>query len=147
MTDQDCRRLVAQCLQNGMSLSDIQKLLASDHDMRMTYLDLRLLAAELDVDWEALEPEAPAEDLSPETALDAEPEPALGSTAVTVSKLVRPGAAMSGSVTFASGAKAEWYVDSMGRLGLNPDDDSSQPTQDDIQDFQVELQKQMTGMA
>ena len=148
MTEQECKKFVAEQLRQGVSLSDIQKLLADEHGFRITYLDLRLLAADLDVDWEKLEPEKP--DVPPEEDdLDlGEPEPPAPATGtrVTVSKLVRPGAAMSGEVDFASGARAEWFVDAMGRLGLQPKDGSTQPTQDDIREFQIELQKQLTGM-
>ena len=70
-----------------------------------------------------------------------------GTTKVEISKLVRPGTAISGTVTFASGAHGEWYVDQMGRLGLSLDDGSSKPTQDDVRKFQMELQKQLQGGA
>jgi hypothetical protein len=50
-------------------------------------------------------------------------------------------------VEFASGAKAEWFVDAMGRLALNPAPGSAKPTECDIQEFQVELQRKLTGGA
>ena len=68
-----------------------------------------------------------------------------GATKVEVSKLVRPGTAISGTVTFASGAHGEWYVDQMGRLGLALAEGSSKPTRDDVEKFQIELQKQLQG--
>jgi hypothetical protein len=67
-------------------------------------------------------------------------------TTVTVSKLVRPGAAMSGEVSFASGAKAEWFLDAAGRLGLTPAAGSARPTQEDLREFQIELQRKLSGM-
>ena len=55
---------------------------------------------------------------------------------------MRPGAVASGSVKFASGVSAEWVIDQSGRLGLN--NASGEPTEDDIKDFQKELQKALS---
>jgi hypothetical protein len=70
-------------------------------------------------------------------------EELIGATVVEVSKLVRPGAALSGSVKFASGVKADWVLDQMGRLGLEKP--TGKPTPEDIKEFQVELQKKLRG--
>ena len=159
MDDMIVKRFVAQKLQEGIKLSDIQTLLADELQCRMTFLELRLLAAELeDVDWSQFDPKekkveeapaktapaadetaadaaAPAADGTEETAAPA----AAGNTVVELSRLSRPGAMAHGTVTFASGVTAEWLIDEMGRLGL--DKVSGQPTEQDIQDFQVELRK------
>ena len=157
MDDMTIKRFVAQKLQEGIKLSDIQNLLADELDCRMTFLDLRLLAAELeDVDWSQFDPKekkseeapAPAAPAADEAAPAAEPaaDPAAeaapaaaGNTVVELSRLSRPGAMAHGTVTFASGVTAEWLIDEMGRLGL--DKVSGQPTEQDIQEFQVELRK------
>lgn len=52
MTNKERNELIAQKLNEGMSLSDVQKLLADEHGLRMTFLDLRLIAADLSVDWQ-----------------------------------------------------------------------------------------------
>lgn len=160
------KTFIQESLNQAMSLSDLQKTLAEKFDLRMTYLELRLLAAELEVDWKKLDkPSAP----EPEPAPDAESDefdefdededfadldeeespadaagsenPARGKTVVSLSKLVRPGTALSGDVEFSSGAKGEWYVDNLGRLGFHPAEGSAQPDQTDLQEFQTELQK------
>jgi hypothetical protein len=150
MTDQERNQLIAQKLGEGMSLSDLQKLLSREYGIQMTYLDLRLLAADLPVKWKQAEPRkaepVKAAVLDPDADEDDDGDMPHGRTVVTVSKLVRPGAAMSGEVTFASGAKAEWFLDAMGRLGLNPAPDSKRPTQDDVREFQIELQHKLSGM-
>ena len=70
----------------------------------------------------------------------AESSPALrGKTTVELSPLVRPGAIASGSVKFGSGASADWFLDQQGRLGLEKA--KGQPDRQDIQEFQIELQK------
>ena len=155
MDDMIIKRFVAQKLQEGVKLSDIQTMLADELQCRMTFLELRLLAAELeDVDWSKFDPqEKKAEEPSAEAApapaaaaVDPTTEPAAeaapaaaGSTVVELSRLSRPGAMAHGTVTFASGVTAEWLIDEMGRLGL--DKVSGQPTEQDIQEFQVELRK------
>ena len=151
MIDQERNQLIAQKLGEGMSLSDLQKLLAHEYGIQMTYLALRLLAADLPVNWKAQEPPKKAEPakaavLDEDDDEDDDGGLPHGRTVVTVSKLIRPGAAMSGEVTFASGAKAEWFLDATGRLGLNPAPDSKRPTQDDVREFQVELQRKLSGM-
>jgi hypothetical protein len=158
MDDITIKRFVAQKLQEGVKLSDIQTMLADELQCRMTFLELRLLAAELeDVDWSQFDPKekkaaeepAPAVPTADETAAAAAqstdgteeaPAPAAaGNTVVELSRLARPGAMAHGTVTFASGVTAEWLIDEMGRLGL--DKVSGQPTEQDIQEFQVELRK------
>jgi len=140
MTVDQQKKLIAEKLNQGLSLAEVQKFLAAEHGVNITYLDLRMLAAELEVDWQKHDPVKPAK-----PAEDSDADSNLGKTVVSVSKVVRPGAAMSGDVQFASGAKAEWFLDTLGRLGLNPSPGSSQPTEDDIQDFQLELQRKLGG--
>ena len=158
MDDMTIKRFVAQKLQEGVKLSDIQTMLADELQCRMTFLELRLLAAELeDVDWSQFDPKekkaaeepAPAvtaaDDAAPASAApaadaaEAAAPAAAGNTVVELSRLSRPGAMAHGTVTFASGVTAEWLIDEMGRLGL--DKVSGQPTEQDIQEFQVELRK------
>ncbi len=190
---QDAQRnaFIQQCLSEGMSLSQVQDQLMQQFGLHMTYMELRMLTAELQVDWEKQDakaeatrasilpkdakakapqaPAAPAAAMPDEDALPGEEEgyppypeeeenaqaaaPAQsagagsssdalrGTTTVEISKVVRPGASLSGTVKFGSGASGEWYVDAYGRLGFNPDEGSSHPDQQDIQEFQVELQK------
>lgn len=159
MSNEQRDRFIAAKLNEGHSLSDVQKMLQSELGIVMTYLDLRLAAAEIEsVDWEAQEPEPPANDPAEAVgeAVPSEPasEPAAedkalgsGQTRVTVSKLVRPGAAMSGEVEFGSGARGEWYIDAYGRPGLSLAEGSAQPTQDDVVEFQEALRQKLSGGA
>ena len=135
MNNNEIKKYMAMELNNGTSLSDIQKLLADEHETRITFLDLRILASELEnIEWE--KPEAPEDEAEAEEVEVI--EEATG-TVVEVSKLIRPGAVANGSVKFASGASAEWILNQQGQLGL--DKAKGEPTEDDIKEFQAELQK------
>ncbi len=174
VTEQERNAFIQKCIAEGMSLSKVQDALNSELGIHMTYMELRMLTSELAVNWtaqdkktEAAKPHSKPQDAQKQTpaeeanddGMDDELPPEEeapadnaddaigGATKVEISKLVRPGTAISGTVTFASGAHGEWYVDQMGRLGLSLDEGSSKPTQDDVRKFQMELQKQLQGGA
>ena len=144
----------------GLSLAQIQKQISEDFGVTMTYMDTRFLVDDLQVDFPAEkgpapsphdkleEPKAPSGEGKEEPAAEWEdagidPEVASGSVSVDVDKVTRPGAVVSGSVTFANGKSAGWQLDQMGRLGLIPGSDNYQPTSDDIEAFQVALQQEL----
>lgn len=135
--------LIAKLLSEGVSLSDVQKQLRSEHDLNLTYMELRLIALDLEVDWSKQDAEEEQQETIDDiTDVQTDDQPAGdGKTTVEVSKLVRPGALVSGDVTFKSGARAEWALDQMGRLSLNPVEGTGKPDEDDLQEFQVELQR------
>ena len=143
MDEMQVKKFVAQKLHEGVKLTDIQTMLVDELDCKMTFLELRLLAAELeDVDWEKFDPQEPGKEEDKEAAAAETAEtPANTGTKVEISRLARPGAVMHGTVTFASGASAEWILDQMGRLGF--DKVEGEPTQDDLTAFQDELRKML----
>ena len=117
---------------DGADLGEIQNRLKEEFELNLTYLDTRFLLGDL-----GLELISEIEDTPP--APDA-PTPPAGNISVTVDSLTQPGSVVSGKVTFSDGVKADWYLDQMGRLGLDPSQEGHQPSQDDIAVFQVELQ-------
>ncbi|HCE42997.1 MAG TPA: hypothetical protein DET40_05580 [Lentisphaeria bacterium] len=162
MNRDEVKKIVYENLQQGLSLSDIQKVLHDKGEI-ITFLDLRLLASELEnLDWKKLAgekdvppPETKKKEETADKADKTEPEGEedvisgdkgewSGGTKIEISKITRPGVALSGSATFASGVKADWFVDQMGRLGLEKA--TGKPTPEDVKGFQEELQKQLQGM-
>lgn len=133
--------------EQGTSLSDIQKRLAEEFSLNMTYMDVRFLMDDLDIEIKEKK-QAPSEspqDAAPTTAtaaeiLPEEPE-VLGNVEVELDRLTRPGALVSGNVTFSDGVKSDWYLDEHGRLGLSPAQKDYRPSQEDVQDFQSKLQQ------
>ena len=53
---------------------------------------------------------------------------------------MKPGAIVSGTVKFSDGVNSNWSVDQLGRLALNPSQEGYQPSAEDLQIFQKELQ-------
>jgi hypothetical protein len=145
MNDEVRNKLIAKLMAEGHTLADVQRILKDEHDVVLTYMELKMIALDLPVDWTQFDkpkPEEPSEEEAAEAAAEEEEEviEPPGFTTVNVSKVVRPGAAISGDVTFKSGARAEWFLDQMGRLGLNPKT-QLQPNEDDLRDFEAELRR------
>ena len=150
MTQEEIKQFIADKTAAGMSLTAIQDALSAQ-GVKIRFMELRLLAAEIESVLEKKEAEkaaaatpAPEEKKAEEAPASAPASPApdgaakvRGATTVSVSPIQRPGFAMSGSVSFGSGVTADWYVDQTGRLGL--DNASGQPDEQDIQEFQIEL--------
>ena len=67
-TELQMKIFIAQELEKGSSLSDIQNMVNEKFSAKMTYMDIRIMASTLDVDWRALDPnaakETPAEENS-----------------------------------------------------------------------------------
>lgn len=136
----EIKKFMAERIAENIPLSEIQSMVNEKFNTRMTFMDIRILASELEIDWQANEAEDTQEEDAEvdDKAEKAEDTPA--KTTVELNKIVRPGAIASGSVNFASGVYAEWYIDNSGRLGLDKVV-GGKPTEQDIEDFQVEMQK------
>ena len=168
------RQKVATWLEQGLKLSEIQKRLLSELGLNVTYMELRFLLDDLRL--KPKEPEPPpappteigkknqAQPASPATAAPGEagpvpeeemddfPEDEAGAPAgpsnvsVTVDRLARPGALVSGNVTFSDGKSAQWYLDQTGRLGLVAKEQGYRPSQTDLMAFQTQLQSELAKL-
>lgn len=157
--DEAQRKKVAGWIHEGLKLSDIQSRIGTEFGVRLTYMDVRFLVDDLKLVPKDIEPPKP-----PASALSATPaipapaaHPAAplaptsapagaGSVAVTVDQLARPGAMVSGKVTFSDGNIAEWYIDQTGRLGLAPQVAGYRPPAADVQQFQLALEAELSKM-
>ena len=126
---------VATWVKDGLSLSDVQKRLESEFDIRMTYMDVRFLVDDLDLEVTAEGPQFETPKTAPEMGTASAP----GKVSVSLDKVARPDALVSGQVTFSDGVSAQWHLDQMGRLALNPKTPDYKPSQEDLQEFQVQL--------
>ena len=130
-------QLIIKRIGEGVSLSDIQKELQQELNLSLTYMELRMLVADLeDIEWKKDTEEVVDESKESEAAAAV----LVDSVQVTISKIVRPGYSLNGSVVFPSGIAGEWYVDQRGGLGLDTKD-GAQPSQEELVAFQQELQR------
>lgn len=154
--DDNQRKKVAQWIADGMKISEIQNHLAADLGVRMTYMDVRLLVDDLKLvpkDAEPPKPVAPAApgpaappEAAPGSIAEKPATPGAGKVAVSVDQLTRPGAVVSGKVTFSDGNIAEWYIDQTGRLGLAPQQAGYRPPAADLQQFQAALEVELSKL-
>jgi hypothetical protein len=161
--DDSQRQKVGKWVEEGLKLSEIQSRLASEFGVRMTYMELRFLLDDLKLKPKDKEPPAsptlagkpagqtpaspvpglkqPAQPANEE--LEDEPAGAGGGVTVAVDQVTRPGALVSGKVTFSDGQSADWYLDQMGRLGVVAKQQGYKPSQADLMAFQAELQNEL----
>ena len=154
------RKTVAGWIADGLKLSEIQNRLSTELGIRMTYMDVRLLVDDLKLT--PKDPEAPAPPPQPAKAPEAvpaeeanlaNPAPAptdplagTGKVAVSVDKIARPGALVSGKVTFSDGNQAEWHLDQTGRLGLIPQKQGYRPSPPDVEQFRAGLEAELAKL-
>lgn len=165
------KNAVRSWVADGSGLSSVQQRIKDEFGVSMTYMEVRLLVIELNATLQdkpepkPAEPEAPKapaqpvqddfpaeEPALPETERSAVPDdmPADGfsqsSLSVTFDRVMRAGALASGEVTFSDGVTGSWFIDRFGRLSLTKvSKENYQPSREDLEAFQIELQKQFSG--
>src|SRR5215469_9118724 len=150
LTEDQRQRVTAWILQ-GAKLSEIQNRLAQEFGLRLTYMDTRLLVDDLKLTPKDPEPVKTEKAAAPDVEkVVEEKSPAdtakPGGVSLTVDQIARPGAFVSGKVTFSDGQKAEWYLDQTGRLGVIPAQQGYKPPAADVQQFQMALQDELQKM-
>lgn len=148
LTEDQRQRVTAWILQ-GAKLSEIQNRLLSEFSIKLTYMEVRFLVDDL-----KLTPRDPEPPKVPEPPT-AEPKvigkekaaptsaPGIGKVSIGVDQIARPGAVVSGKVTFSDGQQADWYLDQTGRLGVVPAVQGYKPSATDVQQFQTALQEEL----
>ena len=145
MSDDKVKKIVAGYLAEDIPLSDIQKLLLEDHEINMTFMELRLLSADLEVNWAKFDPTPAADDEDEEDGEESAEEEIEEGVQIEVSRVVRPGAMVSGSFECPSGAAGEWFIDQMGQLGVKLKDEEVTPTEDESMEFQYKLRELLSN--
>ena len=148
------KQQVSAWLEQGLKVADVQKKMAAELGVTMTYMEVRFLLDDLRLNPKDPEPPkqpGPESPIAPLTAsgpspLPASPvtgEPVVGGLKLTVDTLARPGTVVSGKVTFSDGQTADWYLDQMGRMGVVPGQPGYKPSQPDVMGFQEQLQAEL----
>ena len=154
--DDGQRKKVTEWIGQGLKLSEIQKRLGSELDLHLTYMDVRLLVDDLKLTPKDIEPpkpggaalqSAPAGGKSAPVA-PPPPTPAArpGGVFINVDETARPGAVISGKVTFSDGNAAEWYFDQTGQPRLLPQQAGYRPSAGDLQQFQTALEAELSKL-
>ncbi len=155
------RQTVTGWVADGLKLSEVQNRLRSELDVRLTYMEVRLLVDDLKL--KLKDPEVPlpvvavpvvAPAAAPNQPMEAPATPiaplppgaAAGSVSLSLDQLARPGALVSGKVTFSDGMNADWYLDQTGRMGVVPQQQGYKPSAADVQQFQLALEREMSKM-
>ena len=157
--DEAQRKKVTEWIAEGLKLSEIQNRLASELGVNLTYMAVRLLVDDLKLTPKDVEPPLASPTLAAPTpgagagarSSPAQPvppaQPAAGrQVAVSVDKLARPGALVSGKVTFSDGNQADWHLDQSGRLGLVPQKAGYRPPASDVEDFRAALETELAKL-
>ena len=141
---------IGEWVSEGLKLSEIQSRIDEAFEISLTYMEARFLIEDLELELKD-QPKTVDSDLrntpppiEPEISEQpvgevAQIENNEGSASVSLHKIYKPGSVVSGSVDFSDGEKAEWSLDQMGRLALNPGTEAYQPSESDLQDFQKKL--------
>jgi hypothetical protein len=160
--DEAQRKTVTEWIGQGLKLSEIQNRLSSELGLRMTYMEVRMLVDDLKLVPKDLEPPKPPVSVltaaTPQSGTPpagealasspdaASPAPATGSVSVSVDQIARPGAVVSGKVTFSDGNTATWFFDQAGRLSLGTQKQGYRPPPADLQEFQAALDAELNKM-
>ncbi len=160
---------VSGWIRDGQKLSEIQQRIAKEFDLRLTYMEVRLLVDDLKLVPKDIDPPQPPVPAAPPAGVVPGPQPASGSTqppallgtgpvpagalgapgakpVVVVDKVTRPGTLASGSVTFTDGQQATWYLDQRGQLGMVPAQKGYRPPPTDVEEFQIALEQELARL-
>jgi hypothetical protein len=158
--DEAQTKKVEQWIAQGLKLSDIQKRLGTELGISMTYMDVRLLVDDLKLTPKDIEPAKPlaatltgpgasamaAASTSPAKSPSAAAPAGPPGVSLAVDQIARPGAVVSGKVTFTDGKRADWYIDQTGHLGLVPQQAGYRPPPADVQQFQTALESELSKL-
>jgi hypothetical protein len=142
--------MVKEWVAEGAQMADLQKRLKDDFGFNVTYMDTRFLSLDLALNFQVDEEESegPNDIENPEAQEEVDLEPLVQdreTVTVTLDQVARPGAMVSGTVTFSDGMKALWLIDEMGRPSIDPDQPGYQPSEADLASFQAELKGLLDG--
>lgn len=162
------KNAVAQWVAAGATLSEVQTKIAADFGVKMTYMDVRFLVDDLNLELQdkaeskpvpapasvpATQP-IPSGAANPHEVADEDEVPAgtpaaaaaaedVAKVSVTVDPVQVAGVLVGGGVRFSDGVRGQWFVDEAGRLGLDGLPANYRPTQQDAQEFRVLLAQEL----
>ncbi len=164
---------VREWIDQGLKVAEVQSRITNEFGVSLTYMEARFLLDDLRLRPKDPPPPpvapagspsplagpagavpapsapsklAPAAAAAPLKTVPADESALGGSVSVTVDQIARPGALVSGKVTFRDGQDAQWQLDQYGRLGVIPGKPGYKPSQADVIEFQAQLEGVMARM-
>lgn len=152
---------IKQWVQEGLGLADIQTRLREQYSLSVTYMDVRFMVSDLELELKdkartfvttditkaaVAVPAGAHDDAAAHGGPGPVPGSAAGGVSVDVDRVTKPGALVSGTVRFSDGVSASWSLDQMGRLGLAATKPGYKPSEADIVAFQQELRSALEKM-
>lgn len=142
---------IAQWVNDGATLADLQARIANEMGVKMTYMDVRFLVDDLDLTLADNKLEVPQESVpaateNPVPAENNSVPAATGSVSISVDPVQQAGVIVGGNVTFSDGNSGQWMIDGQGRLGLDGFAEGYQPTPEDVKQFQILLKQELTKL-
>lgn len=146
---------VREWIEQGLKVADIQSRLADELGLKLTYMEARFLLDDLRLQPKdplpppsptLPNPAGPAAGAKPGPLPTLSPAPAAnppGGVQVGVDTVTRPGAIVSGKVTFSDGQRGTWYLDQLGRLGISAETAGYKPSPADLAEFQAQLDAEL----
>ena len=141
---------VAEWVSEGLKLSDIQSRINESFGSSLTYMDVRFLIDDLELDLKdqpkpvdndlrnAPQPPPTVDENLAEEGKDTSNSED-GGVSVSLHRVYKPGSMVSGDVVFTDGENAVWALDQAGQLSLEAATEAYQPGEADLQDFQKKL--------
>ena len=148
---------------DGAQMPEIQKRLGEELGLAATYMDTRFLVLDLGLELKEDEPE---EEVAEEVVENPAAENAAGnipaaenvageipaaeniggsSVSVVLDQVTKPGAMVSGRITFSDGETGLWWIDANGRPGLDTATAGYRPSEEDLMAFEMELRRLLEG--
>lgn len=143
--DENLKEYCFELFRQGNRENDVLKALKEEKGVDASFMEIRLLRADFEASEGTVGDDNPAGFEDPKVE-EAGPDAVDGGAqGIQIDNVTRPGMAMSGSATLKSGARIKWGLDQMGRVAIQPDEGSAEPTREDMEDFQQALVNKIRG--
>ncbi len=141
------KQKIKEWVKAGLSLSDIQKKIREEFNISMTFLDLRFLVLDMGLEVQDkkqgttvdLNKATSSQGNGQQSVMDNNEDALTSGVKVELDRVVKAGALVSGTVTFSDGVSGSWSLDQFGRLALAASQPGYRPSQQDLEEFQMEL--------
>ena len=138
MQKDELEKIIKTKLEEGLSLSKVQDFLAKEHSFNISFMDLRLLASDLEIIWK----EDKRTPVANDNPIQEEEGEVSNDVIIELNSVKKPNEALSGSAKFPSGKFIQWAIDQLGQLSIADGGDKLE--QEEIIAFQNALKEKLS---